>query len=148
MVSLLGDDAFPVSPPGVALGNHLKLRFHDIADPMPGMVAPREDHLATIIEFAERWDQAGAMIIHCYAGVSRSTAAALVVLCRINRGREAEAVRLLRAHAPQALPNRRMIAQADLLLACDGRLAAAVEAMPFPDPYGERKLTSIPARFE
>ena len=148
LVSLLGDDAFPASPPSVAAGNHLKLRFHDIVDPIPGMVAPQEDHLVSLIDFADRWDRAGPMIIHCFAGVSRSTAAALVVLCRANQGREREAARLLRAHAPHAQPNRRMIAHADALLGCEGRLAAVVDAMPLPDPYGQQKLVALPARIE
>ncbi len=148
LVSLLGDDPFPATPQSVTAGGHLKLRFHDITEPVPGLIAPEEDHVAALIDFTDRWRRAGPMIIHCYAGISRSTAAALVVLCRYNRGREVRAVRLLRENAPHAHPNRRMIAQADALLGCAGRLRRAVDAMSAPNFLIEGSLVALPARLD
>ena len=69
------------------------------------------------------------MIVHCYAGVSRSTAAALTILCQYNPGREMEATQALRRAAPHAKPNRRIIAIADQLLRSENRLVEAVDAM-------------------
>jgi predicted protein tyrosine phosphatase len=69
------------------------------------------------------------MFVHCYAGISRSTAAALAILCQFNPGRELEAAQALRRAAPHAKPNRRIIAIADHLMGLDSRLQDAVEAM-------------------
>ena len=146
VISLLGDDPFPATPESVAAGGHLKLHMHDIVEPLPGCIAPGADHLGELVDFIDGWQQGGRLIIHCYAGVSRSTAAALMVLARYNRGREAEAAELLRRRAPHAHPNRRMIALADPLLACEGRLAAAVEAMGAPDFMAPLQAVSLPAK--
>ena len=148
LISLLGDDPFPAAPGSVTAGGHLKLHFHDITEPVPGLIAPEEPDVAALIDFTDRWRRSGPMIIHCYAGVSRSTAAALVVLCRYNRGREARAARLLRENAPHAHPNRRMIAQADSLLGCAGRLRRAVDAMPAPSLLAGRSPVALPARLD
>ncbi len=91
LISLLGDDPVPPTPHSVAEGAHLKVHMHDIVAPAPGCTTPEAAQLEELIDFADRWRRAGPMVIHCSAGISRSTAAALVVLCRYNRGREAEA---------------------------------------------------------
>ncbi|MDX1425673.1 MAG: hypothetical protein R3322_21190, partial [Kiloniellales bacterium] len=95
-----------------------------------------------------RWQQSGPLVIHCYAGVSRSTAAALAVLCSYNEGREQDAAHLLRARAPHAFPNRRMIDLADDLLACGGRLRDAVAAMPQPDFQAPLNCIELPGRLD
>ena len=146
LISLLGDDPFPPTPDSVVEDGHLKVHMHDIVAPAPGCITPEAAHLEELIDFADRWRRAGPMIIHCYAGISRSTAAALVVLCRYNRGREAEAARLLREQAPHAYPNRRMVDLADALMGCEGRLIAAVDDMSLPDFLSPRSPVSLPAR--
>jgi len=145
MVSLLGDDPFPGTPGSIVPDGHLKLHMHDISEPMAGFIAPERDHLESLLDFARRWQRAGPLVIHCYAGVSRSTAAALVVLCSYNQGREDEAARLLRERAPHAYPNRRMIELADDLLACGGRLREAVDNMPAADFLAPLKSIELPA---
>jgi len=67
--------------------------------------------------------------VHCYAGISRSTAAALAILCQFNPGRELEAAQALRRAAPHARPNHCIIAIADQIMGLDGRLEGAVEAI-------------------
>ncbi len=148
MVSLLGDDPFPATPESVVLDGHLKIQMHDISERQPGYIAPELEHLEDLLAFAERWRQAGPLVIHCYAGISRSTAAALLVLCYYNRGREREAVHLLRQRAPHAYPNQRMIALADDLLGCDGRLQEAVDTMPAPDFLAPLRSVELPARLD
>ena len=148
MVSLLGDDPFPGTPVSIVPDGHLKIQVHDITEPMTGLIAPEREHLVTLLEFARRWRQRGPLIIHCYAGVSRSTAAALLVLCCYNEGRESDAVRLLRARAPHAYPNRLMIELADDLLSCGGRLAEAVDNMSAPDFLAPLQSVALPARLD
>ena len=148
IVSMLGDEPFPATPNGVGTDRHLKLRFHDITDPIPGYLAPQAVHLEALITFGTAWNKAGPLIIHCYAGVSRSTAAALTILCLYNQGREEEAVQVLRERAPHAQPNQRMIAIADRLLECNGRLVDAVNTIGLAECFGLGGLVELPAELE
>jgi predicted protein tyrosine phosphatase len=66
--------------------------------------------------------------VHCYAGVSRSTAAALITTCALDPTRDEQAVAdLIRARSPTATPNLRLVAVADALLKRQGRMVAAAE---------------------
>ena len=49
-----------------------------------GYIAPGEEHMAQLIDFALDWGGQGPMVVHCWAGISRSTAAAYTALCAIN----------------------------------------------------------------
>ena len=144
VISLLGDDPFPETPVSVVPDGHLKLQLHDITEPLPGYIAPETEHVETLLDFSRRWEQAGPLIIHCFAGVSRSTAAALAVLCAYNQGREEEAARVLRARAPHAFPNRRMIEFADDQLGCGGRLVEAVDGLAPPDFLAPLRSIELP----
>jgi predicted protein tyrosine phosphatase len=67
------------------------------------------------------------MVIHCYAGVSRSTAAAFIAACALAPNRDEFVVaRTLRAASPTATPNARMVALADLALGRNGRMNEAI----------------------
>ena len=69
----------------------------------------------------------GRVLIHCEAGVSRSSAAALIMYaCWLGPGHEREAMIRVLAQRPIAIPNRRMVELADKLLAREGRLVAAL----------------------
>ena len=99
-----------------------KLRLH-VADVETELGATEED-VRQIIELAEslRADT-GKVLIHCEAGVSRSSAAALIMYtCWLGRGREREAMERVLAQRPVAVPNRRMVELADKLLERKGRL--------------------------
>ena len=148
IVSMLGDDPFPATPEWLATDRHLKLRFHDIAEPIPGFLVPQVEHLEALITFGTAWNKAGPLIIHCYAGVSRSTAAALTILCLYNQGREEKAAQVLRERAPHAQPNQLMIAIADRLLRCDGRLVNAVNTFGPAQILGLGSLVKLPADLE
>ncbi len=145
MVSLLGDDAFPATPAAIPSERHLQLRFHDINLPMDGYNPPELHHVERLIEFGRAWRDEASAIVHCFAGVSRSTAAALTLAAIRSPGREADAARLLRQRAPHAKPNRRMTGFADQALGLDGRLEAAVEAMGAPDFATMGSLVALPA---
>jgi predicted protein tyrosine phosphatase len=146
MVSLLGEEAFPQTPPGIAVEQHLRLRVHDIAEPAEGYIAPAEEHVRELITFGQAWDRASPVIVHCFAGISRSTAAALTLMALHNPGQEAAAARLLRERARHAQPNRRMIALADRLLGARGRLVEAVAAIGPGDFVNGGHLVELPAK--
>ena len=130
LVSLVSPDEQPPTPAGVAAHRHHRVGIHDISEPLDGHVLPDPEHVAGLIEFVRSWSPGEApILIHCVAGISRSMAAALITLVLNAPRRELEAARHVRQAAPHAYPNRRMIAVADDLLGCDGRLIEAREAM-------------------
>ncbi len=139
VLSLLGGiTPFPETPKGIDPRNHLKLTLADIAEPQEGMVHPGEDHVRAVIDFAERWAQEGGskqpIVVHCFAGISRSTASALTIACMLRpRTAEVAFTQALRAASKSAQPNALMIAHADTLLGRNGRLVAAVEDMGLAD---------------
>jgi predicted protein tyrosine phosphatase len=117
---------------GVKAEDHLWLEMDDIAEEMDGMIAPSEKHVEQLIAFLKRWDRTQPMVVHCYAGISRSTAAAFVAACAISPERdEAEIAARLRAASPTAYPNRRLVALADRYLKRGGKMTAAIETMGF-----------------
>lgn len=117
-------------PESVNAENHLLLDMDDISMPMEGYVAPCEDHVAQLLDFAGGWNRAAPLVVHCFAGISRSTAGAFIIACALNPKRdEGETARLLRASSPTAQPNIRLITLADDLLGRAGRMIAAVEAI-------------------
>lgn len=117
--------------PGVIdAANHIRLLIHDISEPVEGCVAPDSGHVMQLLDFAAAWDGTGPIVIHCWAGISRSTAAALIMLCALNPAvPEALVARLLREASPTAYPNRLMITLGDAALGRAGRMLAAVEAI-------------------
>jgi predicted protein tyrosine phosphatase len=70
------------------------------------------------------------MVVHCYAGISRSTAGAFVTICALNPQRdEIKIAQALRDASPTATPNLRIIRIADQMLGRNGRMVAAVESI-------------------
>jgi predicted protein tyrosine phosphatase len=147
VVSLLAPENMVETPPGVEPVNHLKLGLHDITEPFLDYTPPAAGHIETLLAFGAAWDRAAPLLVHCHAGVSRSTAAALILLCQRNPGREAAAAVELRERAPHAMPNRRMIALADRALALEGRLVAAVAALAPADFFGAGDIVALPIDF-
>lgn len=130
MLSLLTAGTEVVRPVSIARENHLHLVMHDIAAAQDGMTMPGEEHVRNLLDFAHRWDRARPMLVHCYAGISRSTASAYIIAAALAPKRdEAELARTLRTLSPSATPNPRLIAIADTLLGRDGRMIAAIEAI-------------------
>lgn len=112
--------------------HRLTLRFHDIIGPWPGWVAPEREDVEALIAFGEELDRAGEglrhLLVHCHAGISRSTAALATLLARHTPpGEEPAIFERLRRIRPQAWPNSRMVGFADEILGRDGRLVAALQ---------------------
>ena len=128
VVTLLGNEDNVLRPHGVPEANHLWLRMHDIATPLGGYVSPETEHLERLIGFVQGWDRTSPLVMHCFAGISRSTAAAFVSVCALNPTRDELAVaRALRDASPTATPNPRIVALADDLLGRSGRMVTAIE---------------------
>src|SRR6201987_2191321 len=71
-------------PVSVLPANHLKVSMDDITEHMDGFVAPCEAHVEKVLAFVRGWDRAAPMGVHCYAGISRSTASAFAAACLLN----------------------------------------------------------------
>jgi predicted protein tyrosine phosphatase len=112
---------------GLAPDNHLWIEVDDIDEELDGMIAPSLEHIEQLIGFLERHDRAAPLIVHCYAGISRSTAAAFILACMLApQLGESEIARRLRQASPTARPNTRLVALADAHLKRDGRMVRAV----------------------
>lgn len=118
------------TPPAILPERHFRIRVNDIVEPAEGAIAPSVGHIEDVLTFARTWTREAPFLIHCWAGISRSTAATYILLCDIRGpGHEAAIARELREQAPHAQPNRLMIRHADQILGREGRMIAAVEAM-------------------
>jgi predicted protein tyrosine phosphatase len=142
VVTLLKDVERVQRPGGISAENHLILGMDDITLPIEGYTAPAQEHVAKLIAFVRGWDRAAPLVVHCYAGISRSTAGAYVAACALNPQRDERAIaRTLRLASPTATPNGRIVALADRVLGRDGRMTVAIEeigrgAMAFEgDPF-------------
>lgn len=128
VVSLLGPDTPHRGFDGIAPAQHLKLTFHDVIEQTPGFVPPRFEDVERMVSFIEAWDRSGPLLIHCWAGISRSTAGAFIASCLFDRDRsEHDLAMALREASPSATPNRLMVSHADRLLGRKGRMVAAIE---------------------
>jgi predicted protein tyrosine phosphatase len=130
MISLMAQDHSFHRPAVIAADRHLLLGMNDISFAgTDKLVAPQEAHVAQIIEFARQWDRSAPLLIHCWMGVSRSPAAALIAALAVEPDvDDAVLVGRLRLASPQVTPNTRLIAFGDDLLQRRGRLIAAVKA--------------------
>ena len=105
------------------------LRFHDIINPVEGMILPQPEHVEAVLRFgdevaagkADRTE--GHLLVHCHMGISRSTAAMMTLMAQSypDENEDLLFARLAEIR-PQAWPNSRMIAFADDLLSRNGRL--------------------------
>src|SRR6185369_17963823 len=134
------------TPEGIGAGRHLRLAMNDICEPQSGLVPPCEGHVSDLIKFALAWDRKAPLLIHCWAGISRSTAAAFITLCALNpEASEREAARALRRASPTAHPNRRLVRLGDTVLQRSGRMIEAVESIG-PGEFAEEALVfTLPA---
>src|SRR3954463_12738699 len=130
IVTLLKDTDRVPRPKTILEANHLVLGMDDISVAMDGYVIPCDDHVTRLIGFVRGWDRAKPLVVHCYAGISRSTAAAYVAACALNAQRSELAIaQELRRASATATPNARIVSLADRLLDRNGRMVAAIESI-------------------
>jgi predicted protein tyrosine phosphatase len=112
------------------LHDHLCLSFNDVAVQSPGLAAPQSHDMQKLLTFIKSWDKKQPMLIHCWAGVSRSTAAAYIATCMLQPKRaEDELAYELRSASPSATPNPMLVALADEALGREGRMRRAIDAI-------------------
>jgi predicted protein tyrosine phosphatase len=117
LVTLLNPGTPVERPAAIAAERHLYIAVGDIVEAQFDHVLPAERHVSELLAFVQTWDRAEPLLIHCYAGVSRSTAAAFIT------------ARALRAASPTATPNTLLVALADATLHRGGRMIKAVAAI-------------------
>ena len=136
------DPGFPEPDPirNIDLNRRLKLHFHDVIEAVPGWIPPERWDVELLLAFGrnlseaahERWVVGGGshLLVHCHAGVSRSTASAILLLAQRDPDRAAHDVvgQVIRLR-PRAWPNLRIIEIGDALLGRDGEIVAAVGAL-------------------
>ena len=147
LISLLSPttpaETWPLAEPDL----QLRLAFHDIVAPRPDFVAPDAAMVATLLAFAAAWDGARPMLAHCWAGVSRSTAAAFIIACqRAPERSELRIAQALRAVAPYATPNPLLVSLADDALGRNGRMSSAVASIGRGADTYEGALFELPLR--
>jgi predicted protein tyrosine phosphatase len=145
IVTFIKESYLVQRPSVIALDNHLLLAVDDISVPRDGHTVPAREHVQALIRFVRDWDRATPLVIHCFAGISRSTAGAFVTVCALNPHRdEVEIAQALRIASPTATPNARIVEIGDQLLGRGGRMRAAIEAIG----RGAEALEAAPFRLE
>lgn len=130
LVTLLSPEHMIDTPEGLARDAHLRLALNDIAESWAGDAPPDESHVERLIGFGRSWDARAPILVHCWAGISRSMAAAFTLLCdRLGPGHELAIAQAIRSRAPHADPNRLIVRLADEALGRDGRMIEAVESI-------------------
>lgn len=130
VVTLLAPEHMIATPHGFERERHLRLGMHDVADVGSSDCAPCANHVQSLIEFGRSWNAQAPMLVHCWAGISRSMAAAYIVLCdRLGPGTERDVAQTIRARAPHAFPNPLLVRLADDMLERNGDMIAAAESI-------------------
>ncbi|HEY5794024.1 MAG TPA: protein-tyrosine-phosphatase [Bosea sp. (in: a-proteobacteria)] len=137
VLSLLDPEWPEISIDGF-VSKRLTLRFHDVLEAAPGFVPPGPEHADEIIRFADSLKNTGDgpchLLIHCHAGLSRSPAAMLLVLAKLEpEADEAALFGRLRGIRPDSWPNSLLVRLGDDALGRGGRLMEALR-----DHYGHQ----------
>lgn len=148
LITLLDPDHVIETPAPLRPDQHLRIGVNDIADPTEGLLLCQEQMVREILDFGATWDESAPIIVHCWAGISRSTATAFTLACERNpEVAERDIAFALRQASPMATPNRRIVELADDLLGREGRMADAVAAIGRGDYAYENTPFHLPARF-
>lgn len=151
IISLLApEDEFPDFTNYAPSNQHLKLGLDDIDEDLgDGFVAPSEKHIEALVRFVSDWQaDHGPLLIHCLAGVSRSSAAAFITACALNPGSdETEIANTLRQASACVSPNQRLIELADDVLSRRGAMINAILDLPPAQFTSENIPFRLPSEF-
>lgn len=135
VLSILDPD-HPVPEAFGVFGEHEKveLRFHDIIDETPGMLAPQPGDVARILALGRDLlvQPVGTahLLVHCHAGISRSTASMVLIVAQALPDLAANAVlQLVHSIREKAWPNLRLVEIGDAMLGRGGALVEATHAL-------------------
>jgi predicted protein tyrosine phosphatase len=148
LITLLSPEHMIETPPGIAAERHLRLAINDVVEEVQDMMPPTREHVRRLVEFGQGWQAEAPILIHCWAGVSRSMAAAYTLLCqRAAPGREIKIARALRQRAPHAYPNALIIRHADVFLKRDGRMIEAIAGIGRGEIVIEGSCVRLPLEY-
>ena len=98
--------------------------FYDLEDMMDPAQGPSQEAVARILAYAAGFGSGDRVLVHCVAGISRSTAVAILVL--VSHGMTpAAAFALVQRLRPAMSPNMLILEHGDRLLGLDGGLKRA-----------------------
>lgn len=130
VVTLINRGTLVERPPSIASDKHLFIAMSDIIEPLEGHILPGSEHVETLLAFVRAWERERPLVIHCFAGISRSTAAAFIAACALAPERaEVEIAAALRRASRTATPNARLVALADAHLGRNGRMVEAIRGI-------------------
>ena len=149
LITLLDPKDVIPTPEGIHPEHHLKIGINDIIEPLPGQIVPEPFHVERVIQFIETWKGERPLLVHCWAGISRSTATAFIALCMRNpHVDEMTIAKAMRAKAAHVHPNKRIVAFADALMGRKGRMIEAVERLGPGRIVYEGVLFGVPLKFD
>lgn len=123
--------------------DHLILRFFDLDYPLPEPHHQPWMHMATqedvvrALAFAKQHDK---LLVHCKAGVARSTGVALAILIEQSHDPQVALDTLLQLQ-PIAVPNLHVVALTDEVLGYDGALCSMINAWDQSIPGNQTRRT-------
>jgi predicted protein tyrosine phosphatase len=130
LISAINAHFIPETPTTIPDNRHLKVDMNDTVEAQPDLILPNTGHVTKLLDFLRSWDKQAPILIHCYAGLSRSTAAAFIALCALNPRTPEDAIaHALRRSSDTATPNRLFVALADKAMRREGRMIAALDSM-------------------
>ena len=107
----------------------LVLCFDDIASPKDGWILPDKRHVHSALSFADEL-RGGSLLIHCHAGISRSSGVALAIIAKgLGPGKEKRAFKELEKINPNCAPNALIIWLTDEILERGGALFKMAKSM-------------------
>lgn len=146
IVSVLNAHLLPPTPPGFDPAHHLKLPMSDSMEAVAGQRHPAVTQIEQLIALARAWPRQGPLVVHCFSGLNRSTAAAFILLCALNPQVPATLIaHRLREASDTAAPHRVMVALADQLLDRKGTMIGAIEVIGPGHPAAEGKPFALAA---
>ena len=128
LVSIISSELQPPTPREIHPARHHRCTVDDIVQTREGKTVPQAEHISELIEFLRSCEADTNLLIHCLAGVSRSTAVALIAHV-IKTDDPSRSAMVLRKAAPYAWPNRRIVSLADSILELNGKLNHALKQM-------------------
>ncbi|MEJ1969670.1 MAG: hypothetical protein WDN03_13700 [Rhizomicrobium sp.] len=145
MVTLLSPEHMIETPRGFPRERHLRLGINDVVDVSAGDNPPARTHVESLLAFSRNWPAEDPILVHCWAGISRSMAATYIILCdRLGRGSEHYAAKAIRARAPHAYPNALLVQYGDDLLGRQGRMVDAIRSIGAGEIAAEGGIVEFP----
>ncbi len=145
MVTLLSPEHMIETPRGFPRERHLRLGINDVVDVSAGDNPPARTHVESLLAFSRNWPPEDPILVHCWAGISRSMAATYIILCdRLGRGSEHYAAKAIRARAPHAYPNALLVQYGDDLLGRQGRMVDAIRSIGAGEIAAEGGIVEFP----